>query len=880
MSPSRMESFWSRLGRFIENRSALVVLLTLAVSLAFAASLVMIPAQPTGITYADDDPAVLAEERIRENMPPTAFSVPLLVSADHEADGNILSRTVFDEILEREERLRNDPLAAPYIFTHVHPHLQTEVPSVWSLPDSLRAMMNNETPLTYALGWHPETGGPGARYETASTTQWQDALTRMLQFEPRDGERPFQRSVSDDARIRDGQWEATSLIVVPGLHHASVFADYSEEPDRATPQRPFFEDLEFHVWNVLEEDSARTTWLGVGVGIQSEIERQVAESARLIAGSFLVIGVLLYFTLRNWRDFLVSYATLPLVVVWMTGAARLLGLSHNQFTAMLPVLILALGVDFAIHGVRRYREERATKSPGAALAHSLSRVGPVLALAAATTATAFLSNAFSDVSALTHWAIMGGIGIACALLLAGVFAPALRHLWDRHREHRGRLGGQPRGGVIAKRLQRGTLLGRLSAWGARRAWIVVALVALVTAPAAYVATGITGDFNADDFLSRDSYLLEGSQRMKDEFPQEGEPAILLIEGDITDPRVLDALVAGFRDFSEKGYRPNFDYSIARAVQVAMVYPEENDADYPDSDGNGIPDRQNDLHRLLQRIREHGVWVPGPEPPTPELAPGVPYPDLLLPEIPESEPYLVYSPETIRELIHPDGDGGFDMTLMFFGIPGTDDFTVIPRAEADLQESASELWDLQGDSIHGLTLTGEPFKRYNMVQAITQSLQVSITLSVIGCFLIVLFALRDLLLAVATTLPVLVLVAWLFAFMVIADMSLNVVTVTVAAMAIGVGIDYSIHITGRFREETKNGHGPVLAVRRAMDSSGVALLGSATTTVAGFLVLTFAPMPLFATFGVITAAMTAASFLAAATLLPPLLVLITKWRRRP
>jgi uncharacterized protein len=874
------ERLWTRIGRFVERRSGLIVAGTLVVSLALLAAVVSVPSQPTGITYADDDPAVLTERRIQEAMPPKAFAVPFLVSGTPE-DPNAISRAVFDEVLQRERALRDDPRVAPYVFTHVHPHLQAEVSSIWSLPDSLRAMMNGDTPLVYATGWHQDLGGPGVRYEEATDAQWQDALGRLLSFETRDGERPFMRSVSEDIHQDEEIWRATSMFVVPALEHARVFEDHTDEPALATAGTPFIEELELHIWQAMEAEAQHTSWLGIGLGIQHEIEAQVAESARLVAGSFLVIGVLLYLTLRNWRDFLVAYLTLPLVIVWMTGIARLIGLENNQFTAMLPVLILALGVDFAIHGVRRYREERSGLSPPAALRRSLTRVGPVLLLAAATTATAFLSNSFSNVDALTHWGLMGGIGIACALFLAGVFAPAARQLWDRHRDRRGTLDDGPRGGVIARRLREGTLLGRLSAWGARRAIFIVVLVAIVTGPAAYLAMGVTSDFNADDFLSRDSFLLEGSERLRTEFPQEGEPVVLLVEGDLSDPRVHEQMLVAFQRFDEAGYRSNTDYSIVRAVMTAMANPDENDAHYRDDNGNGIPTHKADLERLLDRITSQGVWAAPPDTgyTPPDLIPGVPLPNPLAPEPPQAEPILVYAPETLQELIHKHPENGYDMAVMHFGIPGTEEITVIPRAEDELYGAAAGLLALQGEAVTALSLTGEPIKRYNMVQSITQSLQISITLSVIGCFLIVLVVLRDWLYAIATTLPVLVLVAWLFAFMVLTGMSLNVVTVTVAAMAIGVGIDYSIHITGRYREEARNGHDPILSVRRAMDSSGVALLGSATTTVAGFLVLTFAPMPLFVTFGVITAAMTAASFLAAATLLPPLLVLIDKRRHR-
>jgi predicted RND superfamily exporter protein len=126
--------------------------------------------------------------------------------------------------------------------------------------------------------------------------------------------------------------------------------------------------------------------------------------------------------------------------------------------------------------------------------------------------------------------------------------------------------------------------------------------------------------------------------------------------------------------------------------------------------------------------------------------------------------------------------------------------------------------------------------------------------------------------VVTIIPIGLVVSWLYAFMYVSGYSLNFVTATIAAVSIGVGIDYSIHMTQRFREELSRGHGAEEAMRAAASGTGVALAGSAASSVIGFAVMAFAPMPLFSAYGIITAAMIFMAAAAALFVLPSLLLL--------
>ena len=105
-------------------------------------------------------------------------------------------------------------------------------------------------------------------------------------------------------------------------------------------------------------------------------------------------------------------------------------------------------------------------------------------------------------------------------------------------------------------------------------------------------------------------------------------------------------------------------------------------------------------------------------------------------------------------------------------------------------------------------------------------------------------------------------------------SLNLVTATIGAISIGVGIDFSIHITQRFREELKK-HDNTHALEKTLNGTGIALLGSSISSIIGFGIMGFAPMPMFASFGQITAIMIFLALISSVFVLPSLLVIVSK-----
>ena len=124
-----------------------------------------------------------------------------------------------------------------------------------------------------------------------------------------------------------------------------------------------------------------------------------------------------------------------------------------------------------------------------------------------------------------------------------------------------------------------------------------------------------------------------------------------------------------------------------------------------------------------------------------------------------------------------------------------------------------------------------------------------------------------LLSFATTLPIAVVIVWLYALIEVAGYGLNMITVSIAAISLGVGIDYVIHVVERYREEMEKEADPYVAIKAVGGASGIALVGSALSDIAGFLVIMQSSMGFFSTFGLFCAIMIGLA-LAASMILTP------------
>jgi predicted RND superfamily exporter protein len=197
---------------------------------------------------------------------------------------------------------------------------------------------------------------------------------------------------------------------------------------------------------------------------------------------------------------------------------------------------------------------------------------------------------------------------------------------------------------------------------------------------------------------------------------------------------------------------------------------------------------------------------------------------------------------------------------------------VAAAAADLDAVADAISaDLGGTFVQ---VTGSPFVREESLDATNRALQVSLPVALVLCLLVAGVFLRSVRYGVAAVIPIIMVVAWLYAFMELAGYAINLVTATIAAVSIGIGIDFAIHLIARYREELERTGSRDEAVRIAGEGTGLALVASAVSSAIGFGILAFAPMPLFASYGLLTALMIVMALVATLAVLPSVLRLIT------
>lgn len=124
----------------------------------------------------------------------------------------------------------------------------------------------------------------------------------------------------------------------------------------------------------------RHTWAGLTYINKVWQDKMVSGMMDALLGSYIVVFVLMLVLFRSLVWAFVSMLPLSFTIAFSYGVIGLVGKSYDMPVAVLSSLALGLSVDFAIHFIERYREERKrTGSLDAALAAIFGETGRAIA---------------------------------------------------------------------------------------------------------------------------------------------------------------------------------------------------------------------------------------------------------------------------------------------------------------------------------------------------------------------------------------------------------------------------------------------------------------------------------------------------------------------
>lgn len=604
-----------------------------------------------------------------------------------------------------------------------------------------------------------------------------------------------------------------------------------------------------------------------------------AEIGRLFGMAFLIIVLILGFVFwinpkgrmtagragrRAAADVGLAMLVIVLSILWMNGVGVLLGPKYlgiignfSEILQIIPILLIGLGVDYAIHLTSRYREELAENEDviGAA-GRATKTVGIALVLATVTTAVGFLTNVFNPITAIADFGILATVGIASAFILMLTVVPSVRVLLDRRAERRGDLATEAMGASAERILPK--LMGKTSILAEKIPVVMVALALLLGGLGVYGLTQLSTEFSFTDFLPEDSPLLETFDVLVDEFGGGlGETTSVLVAGDVATPEVHNALVQAWDNMGDTDMVLSFGPRAAAESPIStlaqMVTP-------PDQGGDAM---------VFNAEFAASAFAAGLAPDL-TVAPGTNVVALYDSAI-EANP-------SMGRVLARDSGGRYEYVNVAVstqaGEAGAD--TIKEGLTADFAPVAA---------ISGVdaTPTNENIISRGVVLALQDSQVSSIAISLIAAMLLLVanfwFAVRRPFLGVITIFPVILVVLWVFGLMALTGISFNPVTAMIAAIAIGIGVPYTIHITHRFEEDRERFASENDAMRSTMTHTGGALAGSAFTTVAGFGILVTSSLKPFQQLGLVTAYAIGGALVAAVFVLPSLLILWDRWHRR-
>lgn len=155
------------------------------------------------------------------------------------------------------------------------------------------------------------------------------------------------------------------------------------------------------------------------------------------ASRYALTGVALLFILfyRRITEPLLAMFTLIVSISWAMGYTTLAVGHLNILSVVFTTILIGLGIDFGIHILCRYREERRS-GQGAQLAmrHTLQQTGQGNLAGAVTTAIAFGAMVFTDFVGIVELGIITAGGIVLCFIGMVLLLPALISLEERWRK--------------------------------------------------------------------------------------------------------------------------------------------------------------------------------------------------------------------------------------------------------------------------------------------------------------------------------------------------------------------------------------------------------------------------------------------------------------
>lgn len=639
----------------------------------------------------------------------------------------------------------------------------------------------------------------------------------------------FTRGVSQDFNRRSAT-ASTSITVI--THSLPSSADASE-----------IQTIQVDIAAIAASEDGDIRVFGSGI-INDEFGNIIGDSlAIVIPVVLLLIFLFLLIAYRDPIDLLLGILALFLTIVWTFGLVGYLGIPFDQIMIAVPVLLLAIGIDFGIHLINRYREERlAGHGPQPAMIIANRQLFIAFFIVVMTSVFGFGANLISALPPIRNFGVVASIGSVTIFFVFAIFLPAAKIKTDSYRARFGipRFSSRP---IASEDSRLGSILSVGAILTRRAPILVVILILLASGSMAAYGQHVDQTFDTDDFLPPEELpaytaflpepfapgeytVTQNLNLLEDRFEaNQDDQVTMYIEGPFESEHALETLHRTSTDPPDEFVITDSQAEATSIISVIDSYAEANPefealVERNDRSGSGVPDRNLDV---------------------------------------------IYA-----ELFNsPFGDRASQYL--------SDDRRAIKVEYAvDSEASQEEITRAAREFSEDFRYRAIPTGQIVVFQAVSDLIFISAIQSLIlaliltALFLIVIYWILEgrPSLGIVNIFPIVVTVTFLIATMRFRGIPLNALTATILAITIGLGIDYSVHVTHRFIDEYHNNERDAhTALLITLSGTGGALTGSMLTTCMGSFALILAITPVLGDFGFLLAISVFYSYLSSLLALP-------------
>ena len=152
----------------------------------------------------------------------------------------------------------------------------------------------------------------------------------------------------------------------------------------------------------------------------------IDEIGMFIGAALLVTSLIFFFFFRSFRATLISMLTVIIGVMWAFGILGILHYEITVLTALIPPLIIVIGIPNCIFLINKYQQEiKQHGNQAKSLQRVISKVGNATLMTNVTTASGFATFILTNSKLLKEFGIVASINILAIFLLSLLIIPIM-----------------------------------------------------------------------------------------------------------------------------------------------------------------------------------------------------------------------------------------------------------------------------------------------------------------------------------------------------------------------------------------------------------------------------------------------------------------------